>query len=115
MKNFTIDATGKSLGRVASQAASILIGKNSSEFEKNKAPNVKVLITNAGKAKVSDIKAVAEKYTYFSGHAGGLREETRKRLIERQGMKKVFWFAVYGMLPTNKLRAKMIKNLTVKE
>jgi len=113
--NYTIDATGKSIGRVASQAASLLIGKNIVGFERNKAPGSRVLITNASKAKMDPVKSKAKKYTYFSGFAGGLREETREHLAERLGTKKVFWFAVYGMLPKNKLRAKMIKNLTVKE
>jgi len=112
---FIIDATNKKVGRIASEAAKLLIGKHLSSFAKNKVANVEVEIANAGKADVSSKKKETKQYTSFSGHAGGIRYISMKRLIEMKGFSEVIRRAVYGMLPTNKLRALMMKNLDIKE
>ena len=84
-KQYTIDATGKSIGRVASQAAGILMGKNRVDFRRNVAPDVSVEITNASRAAVSE-KARAQKlYTRYSGYPGGLKHEPLSRVISRKG------------------------------
>ena len=111
----TIDATGKKLGRVASEAAQFLMGKNSPEFRRNIVAENKVEIINVSKAEISDKKKEDKFYEEFSGYPGGLNRNAMKRVIEKQGVAEVFQRAVYGMLPTNKLRAKMIKNLTISE
>jgi large subunit ribosomal protein L13 len=114
-KEFTIDATGKKLGRVATEAASILMGKNDPSFEKHTVSGNKVVITNAAKADISEKKKSEKKYGKYSGYPGGLRFETLGDVIEKKGYGEVFARAVYGMLPGNKLRAKIMKNLTVTE
>lgn len=115
MTNHTIDATGKKLGRVASEVAKLLMGKNTAEFERNIAPKVSVAVNNVSKIVLDPKNLKTKMYKNFSGFAGGLREESREHLIERLGMKEVFRLTVYGMLPTNKLRAKMINNLKISE
>lgn len=115
MKNHTIDATGKKLGRVASEAASILIGKNSVKFARNLAPDVKVAIINCAKAAIDTKKKEDKKYVTFTGFRGGINTETLGDLIERKGAKEAFERAVYRMLPSNSLRKTMMKNLTISE
>ena len=112
MKTHTIDATGKRLGRVATEAATVLRGKDQPNYAPNVAPQVTVEIINASKIDLSD-KKLAEQYTRYTGYPGGLREETRGHLIDRKGFEPVFKHAVRGMLPNNKLRAEMLKRLVV--
>jgi large subunit ribosomal protein L13 len=113
--NYTIDAQGKKLGRVASEAASLLNGKMSVSFSRNKVSDVKVSIKNTSKA-AFDIKKLKEKeYVTFTGFRGGLYTETLEHLIARKGTKEVFERAVYRMLPSNSLRKEIMKNLTITE
>jgi large subunit ribosomal protein L13 len=111
----TIDAKDKKLGRIASQAATLLMGKDSPEFARNELSDNHVEIINAAKADISDKKKKESFYKHFSGFAGGLREESMQRAIERKGISYVFETAIYGMLPKNKLRDQMIKHLKISE
>lgn len=115
MQKYTIDATNKKLGRVASEAAAYLIGKKDANFSKNTVADVKVEILNASKADISSKKMGEKTYDSYSGYPGGLRQPTMKNIIEKKGYREIFSIAVYGMLPTNKLRARLIKNLSVSE
>jgi large subunit ribosomal protein L13 len=115
MKNYTIDAQGKKIGRVASEAAVYLIGKNSVKFARNLAPDVKVSIVNCAKAYIDTKKKNDKKYVTFTGFRGGINTETLGDLIERKGTAEVFKRAVYRMLPSNSLRKTMMKNLTISE
>lgn len=113
--NYTIDAQGKRLGRVASEAATYLMGKNSVKFARNLAPNVKVSIVNCSKAYINAKKKQDKKYVTFTGFRGGINTETLGNLIERKGTAEVFKRAVYRMLPANSLRKTMMMNLTISE
>ncbi len=115
MNKHTLDAAGKSLGRIASKAAFLLMGKDTSEYARNKVVNVSVEIINAGQTKIPRSKLTQKEYVKYSGYPGGLIIESLEHLIERRGMAEVYKRAVSGMLPDNKLKAKMIKNLTVTE
>ncbi len=110
---YTIDASGRTIGRIASEAASVIMGKNSSAFTKNILTKVKVSIVNASKSKITDKKLLEKEYFHFTGHPGGRKSVTLGRLIEKSGYEEVFRKAVYGMLPKNKLRKEMMKNLEV--
>ena len=112
---YNIDAQGKKIGRIASEAAKELIGKNSPTFQRNTVIETKVEIVNASKADVSARKKSGDIYTTYTGHRGGLNKESLGRLIERRGMKEVLERAIYRMLPVNKLRDIRMKNLTIKE
>lgn len=111
---YTIDAAGKRLGKVATEAASYLIGKNSASFARNVAPAVTVTITNASKLDVSE-KRGSEIYKSYSGYPSGQREETLEHLGSRLGYSEVIRRTVKGMLPKNKLQSVMMKNLIVTE
>ena len=113
-KEYTIDAEGKRLGKVATLAASYLIGKNTPAFARNVVPNVKVTITNASKLDISEKRGL-EVYKSFSGYPSGQRVETLAHLGGRRGYSEVLKRTVKGMLPKNKLQSIMLKNLTVTE
>ncbi len=113
--NHTIDAQGKKLGRVASEAASLLIGKKTVNFVRNKVSGVKVSIINTSKADFSVKKMKEKEYVTFTGFRGGLFTESLEHLINRKGASEVFERAVYRMLPSNTLRKQMMKNLTITE
>ncbi len=113
-KEYTLDATGQKLGRIASQAAELLRGKTEATYERHVMPKVKVTIENASKIDLSG-KKLDEVYLRYSGYPGGLKGETRGHLIDRKGYKDVFTKAVYGMVPSNRLRQHIMKNLTINE
>jgi large subunit ribosomal protein L13 len=112
---FTLDAQNKKVGRVASEAAKILMGKNTTTYVRNAVPQVTVEIINAGKADISEKKKETELKSHYSLYPGGLKTQTVGQVIAKKGVAEVFRKAVDGMLPRNKLRAKMIKNLKITE
>lgn len=109
----TIDAKNRSIGRVASEAAKALMGKDSVDFKNNAVKSEKVQIVNASKAKISQKKLLDKVYTRYTGYAGGLRSESLEKLLEKKGHTEVFRKAVSGMLPNNKLKKARIKNLVI--
>lgn len=113
--NHTIDAQGKKLGRVASEVAHLLMGKNTVNFVRNKVSGIKVTLINTSKADFNVKKLKEKEYVTFTGFRGGLYTETLEHLIERKGASEVFERAVYRMLPSNTLRKQMMKNLTITE
>ncbi len=110
---YTIDASGRTIGRIASEAASIIMGKNIAAFARNIAPNVSVNIVNAAKTRITAKKKVEKEYFRFTGYPGGRKSDTLGRVLDKKGYDEVFRNAVYGMLPKNKLRKEMLKSLIV--
>lgn len=110
---YTIDAKGKKLGRVAAQAASLLMGKNRADFVRHRAPAVRVVITNASKLSLTEKKKEVTVYKRYSGYQGGLRIENLTKLSERRGFAEGLKRAIKGMIPDNKLRPGMLKRLTI--
>ena len=113
--NHIIDASGKKLGRISSEAAHLLRGKASPRFTRNDIPTERVIVENAGKLFITEKKQKEKPYQRYSGYPGGLKEETLQTLRARRGIGEVVRRAVYGMLAKNKLRSLIIKNLTIKE
>lgn len=111
---YIIDATGKKLGRISSEAATILRGKRDTGFAPNKVSADTVVIENASKIDLSE-RRLQDEYQTYSGYPGGLRYESRGHLLDRRGMKEVLVRTIRGMLPRNKLRDQMLKNLTIKD
>jgi large subunit ribosomal protein L13 len=113
-KEYTIDASGKRLGKVATEAARYLIGKNTATVTRNNVTPVSVHIVNASKL---DVPTKKEKNIYqtYSGYPGGLKSETLTHLGGRRGYSEVIKRTVRGMLPKNKLQPLMMKNLKVTE
>ena len=109
----TIDAQDKTLGRVASAAAKVLLGKHTAAFAKHTASGEEVKIINASKVRISGNKARAKAYVRYSGYPGGQKSETYRQLVARKGEREVIRKAVLGMLPKNKLQKPRIKLLTI--
>lgn len=111
-----IDAQGKSLGRIASGAAAILRGKSEATFERNKTPiSTTVKIVNAKGVKLSGEKELTKRYDRYSGHPGGLKSLSVAHVSEKKGRAEIIKKAVHGMLPKNKLRPILMKNLSITE
>ncbi|MEN9920341.1 MAG: hypothetical protein RL538_234 [Candidatus Parcubacteria bacterium] len=113
-KVYTIDAAGKRLGKVATEAASVLLGKNNPAFAKHIMEDVRVEITNASKMDISE-KRGTEIYQSFSGYPGGRRTETLDHLGKRLGYGEVLKRTIGGMLPTNKHKKPLLHKLVITE
>ncbi|MFW5853049.1 MAG: 50S ribosomal protein L13 [Patescibacteria group bacterium] len=111
----TINAEGRTLGRLASEIAVVLRGKDSPDFQRHILPTKKVKVTNAGLIKLSGKKITDKKYTRHSGYPGNLKTETPIEVIAKKGKKELLRRAVYGMLPANRLRARAMVNLIIEE
>ncbi len=110
---YTVDATNKKLGRIATEIAMILRGKNSPDYAPNKQSGHVVEVINASKLDLAD--KMDHQYKTFSGYPGGLKHESRGNLLKRRGISEVLMRTVRGMLPRTKLRDGMLKNLKVSE
>jgi len=113
--NYTIDATEKTLGRLSSEVAALLIGKDKTDYARNVLSGNTVTVINAGKLKVSPKKLQEKFYSRYSGYPGGLKELSMAHVVEKKGYKEAVTIAVKGMLPDNKLKKGMMKALTVTE
>lgn len=106
----TIDATGKVLGRLATEVAVLLRGKNKPDFLPYKDVGDIVVVVNADKIKITGRKIEQKKYYHHTGYLGGLKAEPLKTIFSKNPG-EVLKRAVFGMLPKNKLRNKWIKRL----
>ncbi|MEK7087793.1 MAG: 50S ribosomal protein L13 [Patescibacteria group bacterium] len=111
---YTIDAQGKKLGRVASEAAALLRGKGSVAFKPNELPDASVEIVNASRISVQEKKLTEKKYQRYSGYPGGLKEISLKEFLAKRGYPELFRRVILRMLPRNTLRSRLIKRLLVK-
>lgn len=108
----TIDASGKVLGRLATEVATILMGKKKPEFVPYLDTGDFVVVTNAKNIKVTGKKMQDKIYVRHSGYPGGKKEESFDKMISRKP-EYVLEHAVKGMLPKNRLGDQMIKKLKV--
>ena len=109
---YVIDAAGQVLGRLATKAARILIGKDKASFTPYLDSGDHVVVINADKIKLTGNKVEQKVYYSHSGYPGGLKAVPAKRVRES----KPEWMvreAIVGMLPKNKLRARRAKKLRV--
>jgi len=107
-----IDASGKVLGRLATQAAGLLMGKHKPLFSPNLDSGDFVVIINADKVRVTSNKAGQKLYYRHSGYPGGLKSISLENMLQTNPT-RVIEHAVKGMLPHNRLRARMMKKLRV--
>ena len=113
--HYTINAAGKTIGRVSSEAAKMLMGKTTATYTPNKASGVKVTIENASKIRVTEKKRLQTIFTHYSQYPGGLKKESLGARIGRKGMSSALRHAIEGMLPNNTLFVGRMKNLTISE
>jgi large subunit ribosomal protein L13 len=108
-----LDATDQAPGRLATQIAMILRGKNKPDFSPHIDSGDYITVVNAKKVKFTGKKLVQKDYFHHTMHPGGLKRTPMKKIFEKDST-EVIRRAVYGMLPKNKLRDGMMKRLTIK-
>ncbi|NLO80048.1 MAG: 50S ribosomal protein L13 [Xanthomonadaceae bacterium] len=109
---YVVDATGKTLGRLASEIARRLRGKHKPEYTPHVDTGDYIIVVNAEKVKVTGRKATDKVYYSHSGWIGGLKSITFEKLIDK-APERVIEYAVKGMLPKNRLGRAMFKKLKV--
>ena len=109
---YIVDAEGVSLGRLASQVASVLRGKNKPTFTPNVDCGDFVIVVNCDKVVLTGKKLEKKYYRYHTGHIGGLKEIQYKTLMATRSDVAVYE-AVKGMLPKNSLGRQMLTKLRV--
>ena len=109
---FLVDAENQTLGRLATEVASVLRGKTKPNFTPHLDTGDFVIVVNAEKIKVTGSKFSDKKYFRHSLYPGGLKTSTFKEL-NKKNPEKIIEEAVKGMLPKNKLGKSMIKKLKV--
>lgn len=111
-KWYVIDATDQVLGRIATKAATILIGKHRPQYAPFLVSGDHVIIINAEKVRLTGQKLDNKVYRWHTRYPGGLREVTARKVFESKP-DKVIREAVLGMLPKNKLRKRLVRRLKV--
>lgn len=107
---YQLDATNQSLGRLASKVAHLLRGKEVASYEPNKMSGNQVVVTHLKEAKFTGSKLANKKYHHYSGYHSGIKTSKLSDLwVEKP--EHVLREMVYTMLPVNKTRDKIIKNL----
>ena len=111
-KWYVIDASGQTLGRLASEIAKILIGKNKPEFTPSVDTGDFVIVINAEKVEVTGKKETQKMYRRHTGFIGGLKEVVYKDMMAKHP-DRIITQAVKGMLPKNTLGSHMLKKMKV--
>ena len=107
-----LDAANKRLGRLASEIAVLLQGKDRADYAPNKVAPVEVVVSNINALEITEAKK-DKIYESYSGYPGGLKRRTLSQVVERKGVEEILRKAVNGMLPKNKLQKLRMQNLTI--
>lgn len=107
---YELDAKNQSVGRLSTQIANILRGKNLASYTPNVMPRSEVIIKNIDKIKFTGAKLQKKVFYHYSGYHGGMKE-TKLSELWADKPQAVIRQSVYRMLPKNKMRDKIIKNL----
>jgi large subunit ribosomal protein L13 len=109
---YVVDASGKTLGRLASELATRLRGKHKASYTPHVDTGDHLIVLNAGKIRVTGQKLTDKFYHHHTGYMGGLKTTTLEKLLAKHP-ERAIQFAVKGMLPKNPLGRKMFKKLHV--
>ena len=111
-KWFVVDASGKTLGRLATQAANVLSGKTNPKYVPYIDMGDHVIVINAEKVVLTGLKSQQKLYRRYTGFPGGLREESFTKLLNRKP-EMILEQAIKGMLPKSKMGRQMATKLKV--
>ena len=111
-KWFVVDASGQTLGRLASKVARILMGKENPKYTTFLDTGDHVIVINADKIKTTGVKSEQKQYHRYTGYPGGLRTEDYRKLFDRKP-ELIIEDAISRMLPKNKLGKQMFTKLKV--
>lgn len=109
---FVLDATGKTLGRLACEIAKILRGKHKPTFTSHIDGGDGVIVINASKIHVTGAKEAQKQYRYYTGHIGGLRE-VPYRVMQKRKPGYIIEHAVSGMMPKTRLGKQQLRKLRI--
>jgi large subunit ribosomal protein L13 len=109
---YVVDASGKTLGRLASQLAFRLRGKHKASYTPHVDTGDNIIVLNAGKVRVTGQKLTDKFYHHHTGYMGGLKTTSLEKLLQKHP-ERAIQFAVKGMLPKNTLGRKMFRKLHV--
>ncbi len=109
---YVVDAKDKILGRLAAKVASVLRGKNKVIYSPHQDTGDEVIVINAKHVRTTGKKLAQKVYSRYSAYPGGLNQETLETVLKKKP-EYVLIHAVKGMLPKNKLGAKLLKKLRV--
>jgi large subunit ribosomal protein L13 len=107
-----VDASGQTVGRLATQLASVLRGKHKPDFTPNQTGGDFVIVVNAEKVVFTGRKLDQKVYTRYTGYQGGLKLTTAREMLDKHP-ERVLEKAVWGMLPKNRIGRKLIRRLKV--
>lgn len=111
-KTYVVDASGKTLGRLATKVASVLLGKHKPTFCYDQCAGDQVVVINAAKVYVTGTKSKQKMYKHYTGYPSGLKTYSFEKLMERKP-EEVISRAVGRMLPKTHLGRKMLKQLKI--
>jgi large subunit ribosomal protein L13 len=109
---YVIDAEGRTLGRLASEIARVLRGKNKAQYTPHVDVGDFVVVVNAEKVVVTGKKAEQKVYRRHSGYPGGMKETSYERMLERRP-EEIVRKAVYGMMPKSRLARQQMRKLKI--
>lgn len=107
---YHIDATNKTLGRLATEIAVRLRRKDTAEFNPTRTPFVRIVVSHTDRLRFTGKKGKQKLYRRHSGYPGGLKTETLDERMAKDST-KVLYHAVMGMLPKNRTRSRLLRNL----
>ena len=111
-KWYVIDAEGQTLGRLASEIARVLRGKNKPRYTPHVDVGDFVVVVNAEKVVITGKKAEQKVYRRHSGYPGGMKETSYERMLERRP-EEIVRRAVYGMMPKSRLARQQMRKLKI--
>jgi large subunit ribosomal protein L13 len=111
-KWYVVDAEGRTLGRLATEIARILRGKNKPQYTPHVDVGDFVVVVNADKVVVTGKKAEQKVYRRHSGYPGGMKETSYERMLERRPT-EILRKAVYGMMPKTRLARQQFRKLKI--
>ena len=112
--DYTIDAKNRTLGRLSTEIANILQGKNDPSYQPNRVADNRVVVKNIDKIKVTGDKGEQKMYYRHTGYMGHLKEQTYNQLFAKDPA-KVLIHSVRGMLPKNRIRSNRMNNLIIEK
>jgi large subunit ribosomal protein L13 len=111
-KWYVVDAEGQTLGRLATEIATVLRGKNKPQYTPHVDTGDFVVVVNAEKVVVTGKKAEQKVYRRHSGYPGGLKETSYEQMMERRPT-EILRRAVKGMMPKNRLARQQLRKLKI--
>lgn len=110
LKIYRVDAKGKVLGRIATEVASIIMGKNRPNFEQNISASSVVVISNIDKVKISEKKLDKNIIYRFTGYPGGIKQKKWREIYETNPQ-ELFIKIIKNMIPNNRLKKIALKRI----